>query len=145
MSFTRLIYDDGHFYGYYSTCKLQNNQTVAIYFFRNQASRGYEYNVAFAIANKRKHIKNWLKGEGGDVLSDRSTGKCGLDGLVWAKQQIIEFEKFIPSSFHRSEEVIICIGWADNRRRDVYEHYLKRIGYKMGYRDGSKCLFKKIA
>jgi len=83
----------------------------------------------------------WILGEK-DVLSDKETGKCGLEGLIWAKKQLIEFEEFIKEN--KNEDVIISIYWTDNRRRDVYEKALKKNGYEIGYRHSCKCLYKKV-
>lgn len=138
MSFTRLV-EGGCFYGYSSTTKLSNNQTATMIFYRHKFTRGSMFYVAFAIANKRKQIKQWL--DGSSNLYNQSTGKCGLEGLLWAKSQLLEFEEFIRD---RKEKCSIVICWTDNRRRDIYRHYLTRIGYKMEFRYGGKCLVKAV-
>ena len=61
-------------------------------------------------------------------------------GSVWAKNQIIIFEK----SDYCKDGDFISIYWTDNRRRDVYEYGLRKLGFIMGFRDGKKCLYKKI-
>jgi hypothetical protein len=127
--------------GYYNTKKLSNGQTATILFFKDNLKRDIEYSVAFVIANKKKHIKQWLLEEK-DVLSDKETGNCGLEGLIWAKKQLFEFEEFIKERYN--EKTFICIYWTDNRRRNVYEKVLKKIGYEMNYRHSRKCLSKLI-
>ena len=77
-------------------------------------------------------------------MTDKVTGKGDLEGLLWAKNQMIEFEQFICGKHGYGRETTICVNWTDNRRRNVYEHYLTRIGYVMGFRNGNKCLFKKV-
>lgn len=138
MSFEKLRID-GYFRGYYTTQMLENKQTIAIFFLLNETSRGEDYSVILAIANKRKHIKQWINQER-DVLSDKSTGECGLEGLFWAKKRMLEFEEFIS----HKENVTIYVYWTDNRRRRVYEYGLGKIGYKIGYRFSQKCLCKKV-
>lgn len=130
---------DNHSYGYFKTHKLQNNQTVFICFSRFEFSKCNEYTIFLAIANKKKHIRQFVLGEK-DILSDKETGRCGLEGLLWAKKQIIEFEK----SDYCKDGDVISITWTDNRRRNIYEHGLRKIGFIMGYRDSRKCLYKKI-
>jgi len=56
------------------------------------------------------------------------------------KNQIVEFEK----SVYCKDGDFISVYWTDNRRRDVYEHGLKKLGFVMGFRDGRKCLSKKV-
>lgn len=138
--FDRIKFDgDNYSYGYYRTEKLSNGQTIAIYLFRYENMRNNEYSVFVAIANKKKHIKQLILGQR-DILSDKETGRCGLEGLFWAKRQLLDFEN---SSYCKSGD-IIEIHWTDNRRRNVYEHGLKKYGYVLGNRYGNKCLFKKI-
>lgn len=132
---------DGYNYGYFKTYKLKNNQTASIFFIREIYSKCTEYHIVFAISNKKKYIKQWLLDKK-DVLSDKITGTCGLEGLIWAKNEIISFENFIKE---REQSIVICIGWEDNRRRNVYERALSKYGYKISYRHNSKYLSKKIA
>lgn len=139
-SFERIKVDNCT-YGYFKTHKLKNNQTASIYFIQEELSKGTEYCVVFAIANKKKHIKQWITGER-DALSYKETGTCGLEGLIWAKQQILFFEEFIKT---KRDNVTICISWADNRRRNVYERALSKYGYKISYRYSSKYISKKIS
>lgn len=137
--FERLKIDGERYDAYFKTHKLKNNQTIFICFSQFEFSKCTEYSVFLVIANKKKHIKQCILQEK-DVFFDKETGKCGLEGLLWAKQQIIEFEE---SDICRNGDVI-TIGWADNRRRNVYEYGLKKLGFIMGYREGCKCLIKKI-
>lgn len=138
--FERIKFDgDNKSHGYFKTEKLSNGQTIAIYLFRYECKSNDEYSVFVAIANKKKHIKQLIDGQR-DILSDKEVGRCGLEGLLWAKRQLLDFE---DSEFCRNDDVII-IHWTDNRRRNVYEYGLKKYGYIIGNRYGSKCLSKKI-
>jgi len=138
--FEKLKYDgDYRTYGYYKIHKLKNNQTIGIYFWKHELSKSNEYVILLAIANKKKHLRQLILGEK-DILTDHETGKCGLEGLLWGKRQIVEFEKYD----YCNDGDFISIYWTDNRRRDVYEHGLKKLGFVMGYRDGKKCLYKKV-
>jgi len=130
---------DNDSYGYYKTHKLSNNQTIGIYLFRQENISNNEYYVLVLLANKKKYIKEFIN-EQRDILSDKETGKCGLEGLLWAKRQLIEFEE---SRYCKNGD-IISIGWTDNRRRDIYKYGLKKYGYIIGNRYGRRCLYKKI-
>lgn len=134
---------NGYSYGFYNTYKMTNGQTASIFFLEHDLKRGVEYSVVFVISTKKKHIKEWLMGER-DILTNENTGKCGIEGLLWAKKQLTAFEEFVQRrNFHN--EITICIYWSDNRRRNVYAHTLGKIGYEVNYRHSSKCLSKKIA
>lgn len=39
---------------------------------------------------------------------------------------------------------IIYIQWDDTHRRNVYERGLKEFGFKLGFREGSECLFLDV-
>jgi len=138
--FEKLKYDnDYHTYGYYKTHKLKNNQIIGIYLWKHKFSKSNEYVILLAIANKKKHLRQLILGEK-DILTDHETGKCGLEGLLWGKKQIVKFEE----SDYCNDGDYISVYWTDNRRRDVYEYGLRRLGFVMGYRDGKKCLYKKV-
>ena len=138
--FEKLKYDgDYHTYGYFKTHKLKNNQTIGIYFWKHELSKSNDYVILLAIANKKKHLRQLILGEK-DILTDHETGKCGLEGLLWAKKQIVEFEK----SDCCKDGDFISVYWSDNQRRDVYEYGLRKLGFMMGFRDGKKCLSKKV-
>lgn len=129
--------------GYSSYHKLKNGQTIGIFFCKQFDCGQDEFRIALAIARKKKHIREWMDGEV-DRLSQHQTGTCGLEGLLWAKQQIQAFEDLILSQFHRYRDPVIRVDWTDNRRRDVYAYGLRKLGFQLGYRDNSKCLFKKL-
>ena len=97
-----------------------------------------EWNVAFAINNKRKHIKSWIKGE---ETMDCSTGKCGVEGLIWAKNGLLEFENFIKKEDLKQR---IVVRWTDSKRKRVYKHYLEKEGYKLTIYYGKEFLIKNI-
>lgn len=139
IEFERLVYEKCS-YGYFKKHKLSNNQTISIFFIKEELKRGTDYFVVLAIANKKRDIKQWILGQR-DVLSDKETGKCGVEGLLWAKKQIIDFEGFIKYQ----KNVTICVSWLDNRRRNVYEYGLKKIGYNINYRYNCKYLTKRIS
>lgn len=125
---------------------LKNKKTAAIkiemaynYIKRNQTI--FVWCVAFGISNKKKNIRQWFNGET-DKLTNNITGKGDLEGLIWAKNKLVEFEETnLPKDcMHR-----VIVQWDDNRRRDVYTKYLtKKLSYKMTMYEGYKCLMKDI-
>ncbi|ADO59733.1 hypothetical protein [Paenibacillus polymyxa] len=144
--FIRLIIEDV-FYGYFTKGILSNGQTICMFFIQQRTYQDLEFSVFLAIANKKKHIREWMLGTR-DVLSDKSTGKCGLEGLIWGKTMLNAFEKKLEMEYPNGKEqgkVAIVICPTDSRRKKVYVHGLKKNGYAIANRWGCPCLYKKIA
>lgn len=140
---------DGVNYGYFAKDQLSNGQSISIFFLEYKTSRNIEFHIALAIANRKRHIKEWITGER-DVLSLKSTGDCGLEGLIWAKKKISEFEAYIAdrhakSWYSKNTKITIVVGATDARRKRAYTHGLKKLGFVTGYRSNMQCLYKKIA
>lgn len=129
--FKSCIDKEGYF-NYYNTFKLDSGQTIKIEFQEDETHKKYYYNIYLVISHKRKQeSSNYMK----------ITGKDGLRGLLWAKQNIIEFEQFI-SEIRKGYDIIIYCNWDDNRRRNVYEYGLKKLGYRFNIVLGNKALSK---
>ena len=92
------------------------------------------YNVWLSIEHKRKNIEN---------TEGKITGKDGVKSLLWAKKRLIEFEDIVKEDY-KDKEIYICIGWYDNKRRNVYERGLKNLGYEYKVIFNKKYLIKKI-
>lgn len=120
--------------GYSDILKLESGQTIKIEFQEEWNKSKYYYGIYLVTYHKRKQ-------ESDAVLT--TTGKDGLKGLLWAKDKIEEFEKFIKEE-HRSIPVIIYCKWDCNRRRNVYERGLRRLGYKYNTFYNKKVLLKTI-
>lgn len=131
---------------YYDSILLKNKKTAAIriswcYSYVKKNKDINIWNVGFGIAKKKKHIKAWLNCEE-DTLTNQITGDGDIEGLIWAKNKLKEFEEEL-TSISGSHKIII--GWEDNRRRDVYTKYLtKKLNYYSTCEDGYKCLMKNI-
>ena len=139
--FTRNVDKDSYHF-YTAMTKLKNGQTAKIsfqescYMDRYVGHKHTQYNVCFVIATKKKHMESILD-------NPKITGKAGLEGLIWAKNKMLEFEKYIIDRYPR-EKILMKVDWADNRRRDVYTKALAKHGYIMEYRYGSKSLYKEL-
>lgn len=119
---------------YTDTCKMPSGQTAKIEFQGDCTEDKFYFNVHLVVMDKKKS-------EGNTAL--RCTGKDGLQCLIWAKRKIIEFEEFIKVEYGDSP-IIIRVHWDDNRRRNVYEYGLKKLGYKFDMVFGKKVLCKTI-
>lgn len=118
--------------------QLSNGQIIQIKFQETIYKKKITYNVVLAINNKKKHI----------YQSDEyvTTGRCGLEGLLWAKKAILDFEKFILEDRKDNKmKIYITVMWSDNRRRNTYIRGLRKDGYTISKIDGYKCLLKQIA
>jgi hypothetical protein len=129
------------FYIEYTAKEKIDGQTIKVEFqgYLNNTQESYYWGIALVIYNKRKH-------ESRNYAEKLITGKS-LKGLMFAREAIIEFEKFIVKQIPEGKHMIYT-GWADNRRRDLYARSLLRLGYKYGMLtfDGetNKYLFKKL-
>ena len=54
-----------------------------------------------------------------------------------------ELEYYVLKRYNRYEDVTIAVTWSDNKRRDIYYRYLKRLGYNYCY-DRNKYIGKKV-
>lgn len=113
---------------WYEYITLSNGQTAAIIFDRYDTAKVVYYYVMFAIGSKRKHVDAWLFSQAANDLDCNTTGKCGIEGLIWAYTKLQEFEN-VSRIDNNSKEVRIIIQGSDSRRFRIYEHFLKRLGY----------------
>lgn len=125
--------------GYYAQTKFSNNQTGIIFFTKDRLKNCTEFTVAFGISNKKKYIKQWLLGK--KDMESYITGNCGIEGLVWAKNALLQFEECISKIYRHSRIVVIA---SDSRRKRIYRHYLEREGYKFCRYYGYEALIKNI-
>ena len=105
----------------YSNTTIINGQTAKIEFQKIDCLSKNSFWVCFGIVEKRKDFYN-------SKINLKSTGNSGIEGLLWAKSMISEFVKFMKEKM-KVEEVIIVVGWDDNRRRNVYARGLKNLGF----------------
>jgi len=114
---------------------LSNYQYCKIIFAPIEDKNNITYDISFFISDYKIDFERLL-----DAFKQESTGRCGLEGLIWAKNQIIKFEKTIKDK-HKHNVKIIC-RWEDNKRKMVYIHALSKLGYT--YNKDKKWLYKII-
>ena len=140
------LWHEGQFHGYFRREKLSNGQVCALYFLKHNGKHCIEYSVVLAIG-KKKHINALLFGEG-ESMFDKTTGKCGLEGLLWAKRQLLQFESFLSEGIRhvkgKHKPIRISIFGTDGRRRRLYARRLANIGYREERRHGSHCVSKEV-
>lgn len=91
------------------------------------------YSVAFGIGANRKQVLNWLFGKS-NFIDMKITGDGCLKPLIWAKNMLFEFEKFIINN-SKNEVIKIAISGEDERRYKAYKSYLIKHGYKSNIGD----------
>ena len=129
---------DSNCSGYHVFGTLTNGQTIYIGFKDSDYYSCKSYYIILAIANKKKHIRGWLDGKM-NPIDLKGTGKCGLEGLLWAKNAIKSFEIFIKS-IYPNETIKIEIFWSDQRRFHIYKRGLPDYQYSQS----AKALYKKL-
>lgn len=87
--------------------------------------------VALSSGKKRKFLDTF------EAKPQKSTG--GVKALVWAKNILEKISELLART---DKKVYICIGWSDNRRRDIYSRYLT--DFHLGMINNRKVLIKCI-
>lgn len=115
--------------------KLSNGQycMIAFYEYSNEICDRIDYNVVFAVANKKKQLYGFFNGTKEDNITLKSTGHCGLEALVWARRAILDFEEFIIEQaryWNYTHSISISVAGEDNRRFNAYKKGLSRYGFR---------------
>lgn len=126
---------------YYDYTKLSNKQIACIFFYQiigyqpnADGTKCTTYKIGFGIGKSRKQIfKNFIghNNHFGHFMYLNSTGHCGLEGLLWAKNKILEFEKWIIAN--STDHIQIFVGADDERRLRVYKRGLLKSGYEVHF------------
>lgn len=107
---------------------LSNRQCCMFFVIENKRYHETEYTIAFAIANKFKTIKRWLFNMGNGDLDITSTGRCGLEGLYWARECLKEAIRHFDIDNRPGTH--IDVAGTDGKRYRVYRRYLLPLGFR---------------
>lgn len=133
---------------YRSTHKLSNGQVCEIRFHHWQYNKFDDFYVGFAVANKKKQLaKFFCEDSDARCIDLKCTGTCGLEALLWARQQIKDFEEFISDWYKENDYKIpirITVRGDDSRRFRVYKRGLKNLGYKETITDCGRAMVKML-
>ena len=123
--------------GDYGVREQIGNQTMEMWFEKFHESFDTDYYwVVLSIADKKSQLS--------EVFEKRQiTGRNPHASIIAIRNAFEELEGLIRHT-HHSRNAVICVGWEDGKRRDVYWRYLKRKGYQITNIFGDKCIFKKI-
>jgi hypothetical protein len=90
-------------------------------------SDGYHYDcwyVGLAIGNTARQCNDWWSNKANKrarYIDLKTTGRCGLEGLMWAKQTLNTFMIGHKSLYTQQ----IVIDAADDQRKHVYSRLMK--------------------
>jgi hypothetical protein len=129
------VHEKGYYPFYYNSTKI-DNQSVTIFFGivedyvdEKDHKQTHKYNIGLAIGATRRQLIRWYNQEN-KLINGSVTGRIGLKGLVWAKNQLLEIERFIVKTDTKCDDAYIYIEGSDERRKRAYRDYLKRFGYE---------------
>lgn len=113
-----------------------------IAFYRFYRSRSVEYQVVFAVADKKKALNGYFDQTKDNNISLKYTGRCGAEALIWCRDKLLEFENevFLSETF----ETKIVVYGEDHRRFRFYERALTRYGYEKKLTDNGWAMVKKV-
>jgi hypothetical protein len=106
---------------------MSNGQVAAIFLYQE----GDVLFPSFIVANSKTQCNKWAAGH--SKLDSHSTGKCGMEALLWGKGVIVRVMAVMPEGMH------LMIWGADEKRHRAYRA-LCRIGFTSGWDwDGITC------
>jgi hypothetical protein len=125
--------------------EMSNGQVSSLYIkeervrtlFSNKEDENFTaYIVGFVISGKRRDNNNWYNRKKDSKIKLKQTGSCGLEGLIFALNEIKKLQKQIKIGEY------IVVFFSDEKRRSAYR-YLLRIGFEWGEYGSEKCYFYK--
>lgn len=121
---------------YFVRKKLRSGLTayVSLYGELDPLDKRLYFNVSLVIAKKRKSL--WTT----DYFDNRTSGAGDLEGLVFAKQALIDFER----SMAKGQKLGFIVVGSDSRRYRLYERYLPRMGFVKERRQGEMVMVRRF-
>jgi hypothetical protein len=102
---------------------LSNGQHLNIYFEKHSSCNPIcVWTVGLCISKTRKQANEWWNNKKSRLskqINNKTTGKCGLEGLLKALSFILEFRDSLPKMAE------LHIEWADIKRKSAYRYLLK--------------------
>ena len=109
----------------------------------------YQYNVLVIPEQTDKSIKYWISVSSGkkrkefEIFEDKASKSLGgIRALFWIKEAMYDFPKYFSNRVGSRAEYLM-IGWADSRRRNIYQR-LEKEGFLFMVDNGNKILMKKL-
>ena len=110
---------------------------------------GYQYNVIVIPDITDKTIKYWIHASSGkkrkefEIFEDKKNKSLGgIRALFFIRDAMYDFPKYFSNRVRGRTEYLM-IGWADSRRRNIYQR-LEKEGFLFMVDNGNKILMKKL-
>jgi len=119
-------------------------------FFKIKDFNDFTYSVQITLLENKRSQKFYVTASSGkkrkdmevfEQKADKSLG--GMKALLWIKETALSFTEWFNFLYKVKENQYLCIGWADSRRRNIYER-LKKDGFIFMMDEGQKILMKKL-
>ena len=112
---------------------------------------GYQYNVIVIPDITDKTIKYWIHASSGkkrrefEIFEDKKNKSFGgIRALFFIRDAMYDFPKYFRNTSNiEGKKEYLMIGWADSRRRDIYQR-LEKEGFQFMMDGGNKILMKKL-
>lgn len=117
---------------YYKSSKTLSNGQVVTVFWQQDIWAAPAMEVSMVIGKSISDNKKWFN-DHINFSSVKSTGNCGLEGLLFALSVIKDLQK----------QYDLTIEWMDGKRERAYA-YLERLGFRYGHyteHPEVKCLY----
>jgi len=120
--------------------------------YTEEVFEGYTYRLSMSVHESSKSIKFWVGASSGKKRKDKNIyhdkenkSLGGIKSLFWIKRMMYEFPIYYTKMYpwKANKTKYICVGWADNRRRDIYQR-LQKEGFQFIIDEGRKILMKKL-
>jgi hypothetical protein len=127
---------------------IKDKRYTNLYYISKQFN-GFTYNAVMTLEESDKSVKYWFSISSGKKRKDfeifeekGSKSFGGIKSLFWLKECLLDFPNFFARRLYGRNQYI-CIGWSDNRRRNIYERLVKE-GFQFMVEGGRKILIKKL-
>jgi len=120
-------------------------------YYTTEKFNGYQYNVLVITEESPKTIKYWIHASSGkkrrefEIFEDKENKSLGgVKALFWIRDAMFDFPRYFSERRNlRGKTCYLMVGWADNRRRNIYSRLIKE-GFEFRSEQGRKILIKKL-
>ena len=125
-------------------------------FYTSKEFNGYTYNVVISVEKSDKSIKYFVAVSSGkkrkefDIFEEKLNKSFGgIRALFWIREAVYDFPFFHTNSPYgrglvQGKNCYLCVGWADSRRKKIYQRYLEKDGFVLMRDNNYNILMKKL-